>query len=187
MKVFGLEVIHLTIEILIFPILLYDKDIEYENGLHLLEKNLQKASVSQFSHSVMSDSLWPHWLQHTRPPGPSPTPGVYSNSCPLSHWMSHPMSPLDGDAIQPSHLLFSPSSAFQSFPASGSFQMSQLFTSSGQSIGVSASTSVFPMSIHDWFPLGWTGWVFLQSKGLSGVFSNTILQKHQFFGAQLSL
>ena len=124
-----------------------------------------------------SDYLWPHGLQHTRPPCLSPTPGVYSNPCPLS-WWCHP-------TISSSVIPFSPS--LQSFPASGSFQMSQLFASGGQSIGVSASTSVLPKNIHDWFPLGWTGWISLQSKGLSRVFSNTTVQKHQFFGTQLSL
>ena len=131
----------------------------------------------QFSHSVVSDSLWPYGLQHTRPPCPSPTPGVYSNSCPLSRWC-HP-------AISSSVIPFS--SCLQSCPASGSFQMSQFFASGGQSIGVSASTSVLPMNIQDWFPLGWTGWISLQSKGLSRVFSNTTVQKHQFFGVQLFL
>ena len=116
----------------------------------------------QFSHSVVSDSLRPHGLHHSRPPCPSPTPGVDSNSCPWSRWC-HP-------AISSSVIPFS--SCPQSFPASGSFQVSQLFTSGGQSIGVSASTSVLPMNIQDWFPLGWTGWISLQSKGLSRVFSN---------------
>ena len=134
-------------------------------------------SSVQFSHSVMSNSLRLHESQHARPPCPSPTPGVHPNPCPSSRWC-HP-------AISSSVLLFS--SCPQSFPASGSFQMSQLFTSGGQSIGVSASPSVLPMNIQDWFPLGWTGWISLQSKGLSRVFSNTTVQKHQFFGAQLSL
>ena len=134
-------------------------------------------SSAQFSHSVMSDSLRPHELQHARLPCPSPIPRVYSNSSPLSQWC-HP-------TISSSVIPFS--SCPQSFPASGSFQMSQLSTSGGQSIGVSASTSVLPMNTQDWFPLGWTGWIFLQSKGLSRVFSNTAVQKHQFFGAQLSL
>ena len=135
----------------------------------------RRASV-QFSRSVMSDSLRPHGLQHARPPCPSPTPGVYPNSV---HWV--------GDAIQSFHPLLSPSPLPQSFPASGSFQMSQLFASGGQRIGVSASTSVLPMNTQNWSPLGWTGWISLQSKGLSRVFSNTTLQKHQFFTAQLSL
>ena len=130
-------------------------------------------SSAQFSRSVMPDSLWPHGLQHTRPPSPLPTPGAYSNSYPLSHWC-HP-------TISFSVIPFS--SCLQSFPASGSFHMSQFFASGGQSIGVSASTSVFPMNIQDLFPLGWTVWISLQSKGLSRVFSNTIVQKHQFFGA----
>ena len=123
----------------------------------------------------MSDSLWTHGLQHARPPCPSPTPRVYSNSCPLSQWCH--------TTISSSVIPFS--SSLQSFPASGSFQ-SQFFTSGGQSIGVSTSTSVLSMNIQDWFPLGWTGWISLQSKGLSRVFSNTTLQKHQFFSAQLS-
>ena len=129
----------------------------------------------QFSHSVVSDSLWPHEPQHARPPCPSPTPGIYSNSCPLS-WWCHP-------TISSSVIPFS--SCPQSFPASGSFQMSQLFTSSGQSIGVSASTSVLPVNTQDWSPLGWTGWIASQSKGLSRVLSNTTVQKHQFFCTQL--
>ena len=131
----------------------------------------------QFSCSAMSNSLWPHGPQHSRPPCPSPTPGVFSNSCPLSRWC-HP-------TISSSVILFS--SCLQSFPASGSFQMSQLFASGGQSIGVSASATVLPMNMQNWFPLRWTDWICLQSKGLSRVFSNTTVQKHQFFGAQLSL
>ena len=136
---------------------------------------LPKSSV-QFSCSVMSNSLPPHEPQHLRPLCPSPTPRVYLNSCPLSQWC-HP-------TISSSVVTFS---CPQSFPASGSFQMSQLFTSGGQSIGVSASTSVLPMNTQDWSPLGWTGWNSLQSKGLTRVFSNTTVKKHQFFGAQLSL
>ena len=139
-------------------------------------KTSLKQLCVQFSRSVMSDSLRPHALQHARPPCPSPTTRVYSNSCPLSWWY-HP-------TISSSVVPFS--SCLQSFPASGSFQISQLFVSGGQSIGVSASTSVLPMNIQDWFPLGWTGWISLQSKGLSRVFSTTV-QKHQFFSAQLSL
>ena len=131
----------------------------------------------QFSHSVMSNSLWTHGLQQTRFPCPSPTLGACSNSCPL-RWWCHP-------TISSSVVPFS--SCPQSFPASGSFPMSQLFASGGQSIGASASASVLPMNIQNWFPLGWTGWISLQSKGLSRVFSNTTLQKHQFFGAQLAL
>ena len=125
----------------------------------------------------MSDSLRPHGLKHARLPCPSPTPGAYSNSCPLSQWC-HP-------TISSSVIPFS--SCLQSFPTSESFQMSQFFVSGGQSVGVSASASVLPMNIQDWFPLGWAGWISLQSKGLSRVFSNTTVQKHQFFGAQLSL
>ena len=132
-------------------------------------------STSVSVHSVVSDSLQCHELQHTRPPCPSPAPGVYPNPCPLSCW-SHPTT---------SSSVF-PFSCPQSFPASGSFPMSQLFASGGQSIGVSASTSVLPMNTQGW-SLGWTGWTSLQSKGLSRVFSNTTLQKHQFFGTQLSL
>ena len=134
-------------------------------------------SSVQFSCSVVSASLWPHWLQHARPPCPSPTPGVYSNSCPLS-WWCHP-------TISSSITPFS--SHLQSFPASGSFQMSQFFASDSQSIGVSASASVLPVNTQDWSTLGWTGWISLQSKGLSRVFSNTTVQKHPFFAAQLSL
>ena len=130
----------------------------------------------QFSRSVMSNSLWPHEPQPARSPCLSPTPGVYSNSCSLSQWC-HPT--ISSSVIPFSHL--------QSFPALRSFPMSQLFPSGGQSIGVSASTSVLPMNTQDWFPLGWTGWISLQSKELSRVFSNTTVQKHQFFGAQLSL
>ena len=130
----------------------------------------------QFSLSVMSNSLQPHELQHNRLPCPSPTPGAYSNPCPSSRWC-HP-------AISLSSIPFS--SCLQSFPASGSFLMSQLFTWGGQSIGVSALASVLPINTQDWSPLGWTGWISLQSKGLSRVFSNTTVQKHQFFSAQLS-
>ena len=131
----------------------------------------------QFSRSIMSNSLWPHGLQHPRPPCLSPTPRVYSNSCPLS-WWCHP-------TILSSVVLFS--SCLQSFPASGSFPVGHFFTSGGQSIGVSASASVLLMNTQDWFPLGRTGWISLPSKGLSRVFSNTTVKKHQFFGAQLSL
>ena len=131
----------------------------------------------EFSHSVVSYSLWPRGLQHTRPLCPSPTPRAYSNSCPLSPWC-HP-------TISSSVIPFS--YRFQSFPASGSFPTSQFFASGGQSIRVSASASVLPMNIQDWFPLGWTGWISLLFKGLSRVFSNITVQKHQLFGAQLSL
>ena len=124
----------------------------------------------QFSRSVVSDSSQPHEPQHARPPCPSPTPGVYSNSCPSSQWY-HP-------TISSSVIPFS--SCPQSLPASGSFPMSQLFTSRGQSTGVSASTSVLPMNTQDLSPLGWTGWISLQSKGLSRVFSNTTVQSINF-------
>ena len=140
-----------------------------------ISHHLQFSSV-QFSRSVVSNSLQPHESQHTRPPCPSPTPGVYPNSRPSSQWC-HP-------AISSSVVPLS--SCSQSLPASGSFPMSQLFTWGDQSIGVSASASVLPMNTQDWSPLGWTGWISLQSKGLSRVFSNTTVQKHQFFGAQLS-
>ena len=130
----------------------------------------------QSSRSIMSNSLQPHELQHARPPCPSLTPGVHPNSCPSSRWchpaISSPVAPFS----------FCP----QSLPASGSFPMRQLCAWGGQSIGVSASASVLPMNIQDWFPLGWTGWISLQSKGLERVFSNTTVQKHQFFSTQLS-
>ena len=129
----------------------------------------------QFSHSVMSDSLWPHELQHARPPCPSPTPGVHSNSCPSRRWC-HP-------AISSSVIPFS--SCPQSLPASESFPMSPLFAWCGQSTGVSALASVLPMNTQDWSPLERTVWISLKSKGLSRVFSNTTVQKHQFFGAKL--
>ena len=131
----------------------------------------------QISCSVVSDSLRPHESQHIRPPCPSPTSWVYPNSCPSSQWC-HP-------AISSSVVPFS--SCLQSFTASGSFPTSQLFAWGGQSIGVSASASVLPMNTQEWSPLGWAGWISLQSKGLSRVFSNTTLQKHPFFWAQLSL
>ena len=132
-------------------------------------------SSVQFSRSVVSDSLRPYEQQHARLPCPSPTPRVYPNSCPVSCWC-HPAT----------SSFIVPSSCPQSLPASGSFPMSQLFTWGGQSIGVSASASVLPMNTQDWSPLGWTGWISLQSKGLSRVFSNTTVQKHQFFSAQPS-
>ena len=131
----------------------------------------------QVSCSVMSDSLWPHGLQHAWLPCPSPTPGSWSDLCPLSQWC-HP-------TILSSAIPFY--SCLQSCPASGSFQMRQFFTSGGQKIGVSALASVLSKNIQDWFPLGWTGWITLLSKGLSRVFSNTTVQKHQSFSAQLSL
>ena len=145
-------------------------------GSSLFSWNLWNVSL-QFSHAVMSDSLWPHGLQHARLPCPSPTPGACSNSCPSS-WWCHP-------TISSSVIPFS--SCSQSLPASGFFPVSQFFASGGQSIGVSASASVLSMNIQDWFPLGLTGWISLQSKGLSRVFSTTIVQKHLFFGAQFSL
>ena len=140
-------------------------------------KALLKFLSIQFSLSVVSNSLWPYGLQYTRLPCPSRTPRAYSNSCPLHRWC-HP-------TISSSVVPFS--SCLQSFPASGCFSMSQFFISDGQSTGVSALASVLPMNIQDWFPLGWTGWISLQSKGLSRVFFNTTVQKHQFFGTQLSL
>ena len=130
----------------------------------------------QFNCSAVSDSLQPHELQHTRPPCLSPTPRVYSNSCPLSRWCL--------PAVSSSVVPFS--SCPQSLPASGSFPMNQLFATGGQSIGVSASASVLPMNTQDWSPLQWTGWISLQSKGLSRDFSDTTVQKHQFFSTQLS-
>ena len=137
-------------------------------------------SSVQFSRSVMSNYLWLNESPHARPLCPSPTPGVHSNSCPSSRWC-HP-------AISSSVVPFS--SCSQSLPASGSFPMSQLFTWGGKSTGVSASASasasVLPMNTQDLSPLGWTGWISLQSKGLSRVVSNTTVQKHQFFSAQLS-
>ena len=130
----------------------------------------------QISHSVVSDSLQPHESQHARPPCPSPTPGVHSDSRPSSQWCH--------SAISSSVIPFS--SCPQSLPASESFPMSQLFAWGGQRIGVSASASVLPMNTQDWSLLGWTDWIALQSKGLSRVFSNTTVQKHHFFGTQLS-
>ena len=134
-------------------------------------------SSVQFSCSVVSDSLRHHGLQDARPPCPSSTPGACSNSCPSSQWC-HPTT---SSSVIPF------SSYLQSCPASGSFPMSQHLASGGQSIGVSASASVLPMNIQYWFPLGWTGWISLQSKGLSKVFSNTTVQKQQFFSSQISL
>ena len=141
-----------------------------------IEKNFQFSSF-QFSHSVVSDSLRPHEPQHARLPCPSPTPGVHPNPCPSSRWWD----PTISSSVVPF------SSHLQSFPASGSCQMSQLFTSGGQSIGASGSASVLPMNIQGWFPLGLTDLISLLSKGLSRVFSKTTIQKHQFIGAQLSL
>ena len=129
------------------------------------------------SRLVVSDSLWPHEPQHSRPPCPSPIPRVYPNSCPLSQWCHLTIS----SSVVPF------SSCLQFFPTLGSFQMSQLFASGGQNIAASASTSVLPVNTQDWSPSEWTGWISLQSKGLSRVFSNTTVQKHQFFSAQLFL
>ena len=130
----------------------------------------------QFSHSVVSYFLWPHGLQHAKLLCPSPTAKACSNLCPSSQWCH----PTILSSVAPFFCL-------QSFPASGAFQISQFFTSGGQTIGISASASVLPMNIQGWFPLGWTGWTTLQSKGFSRVFSNTTVQKHQFFSTQLSL
>ena len=167
-------IFHWTYIMKIFPwqyILILQHRIEYQASGHMIFTSVQ------FSHSVVSDSLWPHEPQHTRPPCPSPTPRVYSDSCPSSRWC-HP-------AISSSVVPFS--SCPQSLPASGSLPMSQLFTWGGQIIGVSASTSVLPMNTQDWSALGWTGWISLQSKGLSRFFSNTTVQKYQFSGTQVSL
>ena len=129
----------------------------------------------QFSRSIMSDSLPPHESQHARPPCPSPAPGVHSDSRPLSQWCHPAISSFISFSFCP-----------QSLPASGSFPVSQLFTWGGQRTGVSALASFPPKNTQDWFPLEWTGWISLQSKGLSRVFSNTAVQKHQFFSTQLS-
>ena len=143
-----------------------------------LNKWVNKLNSSvQFSCSVVSNSLQPHGLQHTRLPCPSPTPGACSNPCPLSRWCHPTISSL----VTP--FSFCP----QSFPASGSFPMSQFFALDGQSTGALASASVPPMNIQDWSPLGWTCWIFLQSKGLSRVFSKTTVRQHQFFSTQPSL
>ena len=133
--------------------------------------------VFQFSHSVVSNSLQPHGLKHARLLWPSPTPGAYSNSCPSSQWYH--------STISSSVILFS--FRLQSFPASGSYPVSQFFASGGQSTGVSAWASVLSKNIQAWFPLGWTGWISMLSKGLSTVFSNTTVQKHQFISAHLSI
>ena len=145
----------------------------------LMSSNESSSSVYasvQFSCSVVSEFAT-HGLLHTKVPCPSPTPGAYSSSRPLSQWCH----PTISSCVVPF------SFHLQSFPGSGSFPMSQFFASGGQSIGISASASVLPMNIQDWFPLGWTSWISLQSKGLTRVFSNTTDQKHQFFGSQLSL
>ena len=142
----------------------------------IVAEELTMLSSVQFSHSVVSDSLRPHETQHAWPPYTSPTPRVHPNPCPLCLWCH----------LTISSSVISFSSSFRSFPASGSFPMSQFIASGGQSIGVSASASVLPMYIQDWFPLGLTGWSSLQSKRISRVFSNTTVQKHQFFDTQLS-
>ena len=149
-------------EYIIYPLGYISKNHEFWNSL---PHGCWSWDSVQFSHSVVSDSLQPHGLQHTRLPCTSPTPRAWSNSCPLSQWC-HP-------TISSSVVLFS---CLQSFPASGSFQTSQFFAWGGQSSGVSASASVLPMNIQDWFPLGWTGWISLQSQGLSRVSSNTTVQ-----------
>ena len=154
-----------------------DRGVNTKDVVYIYTVEYYSAISVQFNCSVVSDSLRPHGLQQTRLCYPSTTSRACSSSCPLSQWC-HP-------TILSSVIPFS--SCLQSFPASGSFQMSQFFASGGQSIGVSASTSVLPMNIQDWSPSGWTGWISLQSKGLSRVFSNTTVQKHQFFGAQFSL
>ena len=153
----------------------FREDIQMTKKTHEEMVNITNYSV-QFSHSAVSDSLRPHESQHARPPCPSPTPRDYSNPCPSSRWC-HP-------TISSSIVPFS--SCPQSLPVSGSFPMSQLFAWDGQSTGVSASASVLPMNTQDSPPLGWTGWISLQAKGLSRVFSNTTVQRHQFFGTQLS-
>ena len=155
----------------------YSKMGNEKETYNFVTEVLEILSSVQISHSVMSDSLRPHEPQHTRPPCLSPTPGAHPNPCPSCRWC-HP-------TISSSVVPFS--SCPQSFPSSGSFQMSQLFASSGQNTGVSASTSVLTKNTQDWSPLGWTGWISLKSKGLSRVFSNTTVQKHQFFSSQLSL
>ena len=142
-----------------------------------IEVNLIQSQLLLFSHSVLSHSLWPHGPQHTRLPCPSLAPGVCTNSCPLSRWCH----PTISSYVTPF------SSCTQSFPASESFPVSQVFASGGQSIGVSASASVLPMNIQGWFPLILTGFISLLSKGFSRVFSNTTVPKHQFWGAQPSL
>ena len=155
-------------------LILYSFHFEWLSISNMTKILFRILSVSQFKPSVLFDSLWLHRLQHARLPCSSPTPRAYSNSCP-SLWWCH------------STILFSVipfSSRLQSFPASGSFPINRFFTSGGQSIGATASVI---MNIQDWSPFGWTGWISLQSKGLSWVFSNKTVQKHQFFSTQLSL
>ena len=188
-KSYSIFFLHLIYFLLFYHILWEPHEVRDWDGVMRLKQhkfhscknkcwrsNVQHGSV-QFSCSVVSNSLQPHRLQHARPPCPSPTPEAYPNSCPLSRWCH----PTRSSSVGPF------SSCPQSFPASKSFQMNQSFTSGGQSTGLSASTSALPMNIQDSFPLGWTGWISLQSKGLSRVFSNTTVQKHQFFSAKLSL
>ena len=173
------------VDICCFCLLCYDfpllaPESHAPSGHHLLPPSSLCGLSRTVKFSSVTQScltLRPYGPQYARPPCPSSTPRVYSNSCPLS-WWCHPI-------ISSSVIPFF--SCLQSFPASGSFQMSQLFASGGQSIWVSVSTLVLPMNTQGWSPLGWTGWISLQSKGLSRVFSNTTVQKHQFFGAQLSL
>ena len=150
--------------------------IQLKNQPSKRQCDVRQSSSAQFSRSVVSNSLWPHESHHTRPPCPSPAPGVHPHSHPSS-WWCHPAI---SSSVIPS------SSCPQSLPASESFPMSQLFTWGGQNIGVSALASVLPKNTQDSSPLEWTGWISLQSKGLSRVFSNTTVQKHQFFSTQLS-
>ena len=153
-----------------------ESDLIYSKNINTGQCNYKWFSFLSFQFSSVAQSLRPHGL-HARPLCPSPTPRVYSNLCPLSRWC-HPTI---------SSFVIPFSSCLQSFPALGSFQMSQFFASGGRSIGVSASTSVLPKNTQDWSPLGWTGWISSQSKGLSRIFSNSTVQKHQFFCVQLSL
>ena len=168
----------LKTELLLFPstLILLQLTLSLPIAIHKSSCLGKKCGSVQFSHSVVPDSLRPHELQHTRLPCPSPTPGVHSDSRPSNQWC-HP-------AISSSVVPFS--SCPQSLPASGSFPMSQLFARGGQSTGVTALASFLPKNTQGWSPFKWTGWISLQSKGLSRVFSNTTVQKHQFFGAQLS-
>ena len=169
----------MSVKVLHFITSVLYTSMKYFNGTSIKsQESIYGLSSVQFIHWGMSDCLQTHGLQHPRPPlSITNSPRDYSNSCRLSQW-HHP-------SISSSVIHFS--SHLQSFPASGSFQMSQFFESASQSIGIPASASVLPMNVQDWFPLGWTGWISLQSKGLSRVFSNTTVQKHQFFSAQLSL
>ena len=164
------------------PLSLHRSSFSSQNRIQILTinftfKEMENLLSVQFNCSVVSDSLWSHGLQHARLPCPSPTPGACSNSGPSS-WWCHP-------TISSSVVPFS--SGLQSFPASGSFSVSQFFVSGGHIIRASASASVLPMNIQDWFPLGWTCWIALLSRGLTKVYSNTAVQKHQFFSTQLSL